>query len=77
MFIRIQTFYTFHAYQENMAPCTACGFDRQKRDAAFLIINCLTHCNPANADVVVVATPVYSLSFPAPLKAVFDRTQQY
>ncbi len=30
-----------------------------------------------NADVVVVATPVYGLSFPAFLKAVFDRTQQY
>ena len=28
-------------------------------------------------DIVVVATPVYGLSFPAPLKAVFDRTQQY
>ena len=26
---------------------------------------------------MVVATPVYGLSFPAPLKAVFDRTQQY
>lgn len=29
------------------------------------------------ADFLIVATPVYLLSFPAPLKAVFDRFQQY
>lgn len=47
-----------------------------KMGAAFLITDCLIHCT-AMRDVVVVATPVYGLSFPAPLKAVFDRTQQY
>ena len=28
-------------------------------------------------DYLVVASPVYNLSFPAPLKAIFDRTQRY
>ena len=68
--------YTFHAYQENMAPCTACGFCRQKEGCSipdYQLFDTLYR----NADVVVVATPVYGLSFPAPLKAVFDRTQQY
>ena len=36
--------YTFHAYQENMAPCTACGFCRQKEGCSIPDINCLTHC---------------------------------
>ena len=30
-----------------------------------------------NADGIVIATPIYNLSFPAPLKAIFDRTQRY
>ena len=34
----------FHVYQENMAPCTACGFCRYKDGAAFLITDCLIHC---------------------------------
>ena len=29
------------------------------------------------ADLVVIATPVYHLSFPAPLKALIDRLQRY
>ncbi len=29
----------FHAYQENMAPCTACGFAGIKMGAVFRIIN--------------------------------------
>lgn len=30
-----------------------------------------------STDVLVIATPVYNLSFPAPLKALIDRTQPY
>lgn len=30
-----------------------------------------------DADAVIVATPVYNLSFPAPMKALFDRFQRY
>ena len=66
----------FDAYQENIAPCTACGFCRHKEGCSipdYQLFDTL-YCN---ADIVVVATPVYGLSFPAPLKAVFDRTQQY
>lgn len=29
------------------------------------------------ADLLIIATPVYHLSFPAPLKAILDRTQPY
>lgn len=29
------------------------------------------------ADGIVIATPIYNLSFPAPLKAILDRTQRY
>jgi multimeric flavodoxin WrbA len=29
------------------------------------------------ADIFAIASPVYGLGFPAPLKAIFDRSQQY
>lgn len=29
------------------------------------------------ADILVIATPVYNLGFPAPLKTIFDRMQPY
>jgi len=35
------------------------------------IIDALLEC-----DLLIIASPVYHLSFPAPLKAIFDRTQQ-
>ena len=77
IFIRIQNIHMFHVYQKkNMAPCTACGFCRYK-DGCSIPDYRLFDTLYRNADVVVVATPVYGLSFPAPLKAVFDRTQQY
>lgn len=66
----------FDAYRENIAPCTACGFCQHKKGCSISDYQKFDTLY-SNADIVVVATPVYGLSFPAPLKAVFDRTQQY
>lgn len=64
------------AYAEQIAPCTACGYCKKKEGCS----------NPdfdrvdmyiRRADLLVVASPVYNLTFPAPLKAVVDRTQRY
>ncbi|GMO52933.1 MAG: hypothetical protein Ta2G_10910 [Termitinemataceae bacterium] len=29
------------------------------------------------ADILIIASPVYCLGFPSPVKTIFDRTQQY
>ena len=64
------------AYRENIRPCCGCGYC-EKQDGCsmddFDKIDLLLR----QADYLVIATPVYNLSFPAPLKAIFDRTQRY
>ena len=64
------------AYRENIMPCYGCGYC-EKHDGCsmddFDKIDLLLR----QADYLVIATPVYNLSFPAPLKAIFDRTQRY
>ncbi len=66
----------FYAYEEAVAPCTACGYCQQKLGCCIGDYEKFDRLY-RGADFVVVASPVYGLSFPAPLKAVFDRTQQY
>lgn len=57
-------------------PCKDCGWCKKQ-------IGCVMHdLDPfmnayEEADVVIFATPVYNLSFPAPLKSLFDRFQRY
>lgn len=63
------------SYDESVRPCIGCEkcksgkcvFDDMKK------INFLVN----SSDVVIVASPVYNASFPAPLKAIFDRFQPY
>ncbi len=68
--------YLFDAYREKVAPCTACGFCKQRAGCSIPDYRAFDSLY-RGADIVVVAAPVYGLGFPAPLKAVFDRTQQY
>lgn len=65
-----------NSYSHPIAPCTACDAcaraetcSQRDFDAIDLLIR--------RADYIVVATPVYCLSFPAPLKAIVDRMQRY
>lgn len=64
------------AYDEDIAPCTACGKCKKEESCCyhdFDEIDSLLR----SANIIVVATPVYNLSFPSPLKAIIDRTQRY
>jgi multimeric flavodoxin WrbA len=64
------------AFDEDIAPCDACGRCKTQETCRyhdFDEIDSLLR----QADILVVATPVYNLSFPAPLKAIVDRTQRY
>ncbi|MDR2494102.1 MAG: flavodoxin family protein [Spirochaetaceae bacterium] len=65
------------AYKASVAPCTHCGYCRNTRgcihDDDFTAIDRRLR----TADFLVIASPVYGLGFPAPLKAIFDRCQRY
>ena len=64
------------AYQSNIAPCMDCGYCKNNDGCSIDDFQ-----NIANliqeADCIIIATPVYYLSLPAPLKAIFDRFQQF
>ena len=51
----------YDAYEKNYAPCTDCRSCREFEGCAGIII----------------ASPVYNMSFPAPMKAIIDRMQRY
>ena len=67
----------FDTYKEAPSPCRACGWCAAHEgciieDSCGELDESLREC-----DLLVVASPVYNLSFPAPLKAVLDRFQRY
>ena len=53
-----------------------CGFCEHKEGCVNSDFDQIDHLL-RTCDYLVVASPVYNLSFPAPLKAIFDRTQRY
>ncbi len=66
----------FDMYKLLPTPCNACGYCKaadgcSKKDLEEFL------GYYAEADVVIVATPVYNYSMPAPLKALFDRFQRF
>lgn len=69
-------FSTIDAYKSNIKPCIDCGVCKVKDGCQFddfdEIDFLLGRC-----DLIIVASPVYNLSFPSPLKAIFDRMQRY
>ncbi|MDR2500424.1 MAG: flavodoxin family protein [Treponema sp.] len=65
-----------NAYQPALKPCIHCGYCKQNRGCVYQDFEPIDR-SLRKADLLVIASPVYGLGFPAPLKAVFDRTQQY
>jgi multimeric flavodoxin WrbA len=65
-----------NAYRAAVKPCVHCGGCQKASACVFDDYAAIDSAFKA-ADVLAVASPVYGLGFPAPLKAVFDRTQQY
>ena len=64
------------AYALNARPCLGCGAC-QKAEACALPDLDEFDRQLRQCDLLVVASPVYNCSFPAPVKAVLDRTQRY
>jgi multimeric flavodoxin WrbA len=65
-----------HAYEAALNPCINCGYCKHTQGCTYDDFIPLDRAFQ-NADLLVVASPVFCLGFPAPLKAIFDRTQQY
>jgi multimeric flavodoxin WrbA len=64
------------AYQSNIAPCIDCGYCKNNVGCSFRDFQNIVKLIQ-DADCIIIATPVYYLSIPAPLKAIFDRFQQF
>ena len=65
-----------YAYDEMIKPCTGCNKCRKTYSCIFRDmdnINTLLR----KSDFIIIASPIYNASFPAPLKSIFDRMQNY
>ena len=63
-------------FELNPLPCDDCGYCKvtdgcRKKDLESFFIAL------RDADIIIFATPIYNMGFPAPLKALFDRFQRY
>jgi putative NADPH-quinone reductase len=65
-----------HAYKTALKPCIHCGYCTHTPGCVYEDFMPIDRALQ-EADCLVVASPVFCLGFPAPLKAIFDRTQQY
>ncbi len=69
-------------YEAGVKPCIACGACGKKEGCALSSGDGADGFQKIDkafrqSDLLVIASPVYNCSFPAPMKAVLDRTQQY
>ncbi len=64
------------SYKESIKPCISCNLCKKSDKCIYNDFDNIDHMLK-NADLLIIATPIYNLSFPAPLKAIFDRMQIY
>lgn len=69
-------FNLINAYKENIKPCIDCRFCCSSGQCSFSDFNDIDK-KLREAELLIIASPVYNYSFPAPLKAILDRTQLY
>lgn len=65
-----------YTYESDIRPCIDCGFCKNIQGCRFSDMSYVDR-SLHECDVIAVISPVYNYSFPAPLKAVLDRTQRY
>ena len=66
----------FNAYKIKPSPCIDCGLCKVEQRCTFCDLDAL-HENLKISDIVIFASPIYNLSFTAPMKSIIDRTQRY
>lgn len=67
----------FDTYKENLHPCMACSHCAHHEECAIHDSGDRLDQLIRECDLLVVASPVYNLSFPSPLKAAIDRFQRH
>lgn len=76
---QLKDYYTISvvdSYKLNINPCISCNHCIS-HDSCFMPDFQNIDLLLKTADLIIVASPVYNLGFPAPLKAIFDRMQPY
>lgn len=72
----ISTYQWYDCFHEMPTPCNDCGYckthDGCSKPDLQSFYTALEQC-----DFLIIATPIYNNSFPAPLKALIDRLQVY
>lgn len=66
----------FRAYDIMPRPCMDCGFCAVNKECRCHDMDELVD-ELLRSDLLVIASPVYNYSFPAPLKAIIDRFQRF
>ncbi|MDO4503781.1 MAG: flavodoxin family protein [Clostridia bacterium] len=64
------------AYEKRVEPCIGCDFCKENLKCIFRDMDDIYEFLK-ESDVIIFAFPIYNFSFPAPLKAIFDRFQIY
>jgi multimeric flavodoxin WrbA len=64
------------AYKEKIKPCSACGICDDEITCKYKDFKKIK--GPIeNSDLIILASPIYNMSLPSPLKAIIDRMQPY
>ena len=64
------------SYHENVHACIGCFSCKTSGKCIYNDMENINYLLEVS-DILIIATPVYNLSFPSPLKAIFDRFQPY
>lgn len=64
------------AYKEMVTPCIGCGKCKKTGKCIFDDMDKIKKYIDTS-DSIIIASPIYNASFPAPLKSIFDRFQPY
>lgn len=65
-----------YSYDRNVRACIDCKLCATKEQCCFDDMNDID-IMLKESDLIIIATPIYNMSFPSPLKAMVDRMQRY
>ncbi|MDR1240692.1 MAG: flavodoxin family protein [Oscillospiraceae bacterium] len=76
-FPRLDDFNFINCFNMKISPCIDCRFCKEHKKCAFDDDMSKIYQLLENSKFLIVASPIYCLSFPVPLKAILERTQVY
>lgn len=65
-----------YAYDEMIKPCIGCNKCKSTYECIFRDMDYINNLL-CKSNFIIIASPIYNASFPAPLKSIFDRMQNY